>query len=74
MMLPFLIFSGLLIEKSTAVHFFLPVIVVYSVQRGGLICGGMLLLSAILIACFAGAVRQPTRIHGSINERRDTNG
>lgn len=37
MMLPFLIFSGLLTGKSTAVNFFLPVIVVYSVQRGCLI-------------------------------------
>lgn len=37
MMLPFLIFSGLLTGKSTAVNFFLPVVVVYSVQRGCLI-------------------------------------
>lgn len=40
----------------------------------GLICGGTLLLSAILIACFAGAARQPTGTLGSINERSDTNG
>ncbi|MGM9550584.1 MAG: hypothetical protein ACI3V5_12185 [Faecousia sp.] len=37
MMLPFPIFSGLLTGKSTAVNFFLPVIVVYSIQRGCLI-------------------------------------
>lgn len=39
----------------------------------GLICGGLLLLSAILIACFAGAAGQPTKTHGCINERSDTN-
>lgn len=39
-----------------------------------LICGGILLLSAILIACFAGAAGQSTEPPGSINERRATNG
>ena len=43
-------------------------------QVTGLICGGLLLLSAILIACFAGASRQSTATCGSINERSDTNG
>lgn len=37
MMLPFLIFSGLLTEKSTTVNFFVPVVIVYSVQRACLI-------------------------------------
>lgn len=37
MMLPFLIFSGLLTGKSTAVNFFVPVIILYSIQRACLI-------------------------------------
>ena len=37
MMLPFLIFSSLLTEKSTTVNFFVPVIIVYSVLRACLI-------------------------------------
>lgn len=37
MMLPFLIFSSLLTEKSTKVNFFVPVIIVYSVLRACLI-------------------------------------
>ena len=40
----------------------------------GLICGGTLLISAILIVCFARAAGQPTGTYGSINERSDTNG
>lgn len=37
MMLPFLIFSGLLTGKSTAVNFFVPVVILYSIQRACLI-------------------------------------
>ena len=37
MMLPFLVFSGLLTGKSTAVNFFVPVVILYSIQRACLI-------------------------------------
>ena len=37
MMLPFLVFSGLLTGKSTAVNFFVPAIILYSIQRACLI-------------------------------------
>ena len=37
MLLPFLIFSGLLTGKSTAVNFFVPVVILYSIQRACLI-------------------------------------
>ena len=37
MMLPFLIFSSLLTGKSTAVNFFVPAIILYSIQRACLI-------------------------------------
>ena len=37
MMLPFLVFSRLLTGKSTAVNFFVPVVIVYSIQRACLI-------------------------------------
>ncbi|MGN0794563.1 MAG: hypothetical protein ACI4MG_08855, partial [Aristaeellaceae bacterium] len=37
MMLPFLVFSSLLTGKSTAVNFFVPVVILYSIQRACLI-------------------------------------
>lgn len=37
MMLPFLVFSGLLTGRSTAVNFFVPVVILYSIQRACLI-------------------------------------
>lgn len=37
MMLPFLVFSSLLAGKSTAVNFFVPVVILYSIQRACLI-------------------------------------
>ncbi|MGN0708266.1 MAG: hypothetical protein ACI4JC_09730 [Faecalibacterium sp.] len=37
MMLPFLVFSGLLTGKSTAVNFFVPVVILYSIQRACLV-------------------------------------
>ena len=37
MLLPFLIFSGLLTGKSTAVNLFVPVVILYSIQRACLI-------------------------------------
>lgn len=37
MMLPFLVFSSLLTGESTAVNFFVPVIILYSIQRACLI-------------------------------------
>ncbi|MGN0996189.1 MAG: hypothetical protein ACI4PG_04735 [Candidatus Ventricola sp.] len=37
MMLPFLVFSGLLTGKSTSVNFFVPVVILYSIQRACLI-------------------------------------
>ena len=37
MMLPFLMFSSLLTGKSTAVDFFVPVVILYSIQRACLI-------------------------------------
>ena len=33
MMLPFLVFSSLLTGKSTVVNFFVPVVILYSIQR-----------------------------------------
>lgn len=37
MMLPFLVFSGLLTGKSTTVNFFVPIVILYSIQRACLI-------------------------------------
>ena len=37
MMLPFLVFSSLLTGKTTAVNFFVPVVILYSIQRACLI-------------------------------------
>ena len=37
MMLPFLVFSSLLTGKSTVVNFFVPVVILYSIQRACLI-------------------------------------
>ena len=37
MMLPFLIFSSLLTGETTAVNFFVPVVILYSIQRACLI-------------------------------------
>ena len=52
MMLPFLVFSSLLTGKSTAVNFFVPVVILYSIQR------------ACLIALRGfGEITNPYRIH-----------
>ena len=64
MMLPFLVFSSLLAGKSTAVNFFVPVVILYSIQRAclialrgfGEITNPYRILRGGLLLSFAGAV------------------
>ncbi|MDY4008931.1 MAG: hypothetical protein SOY94_08770 [Candidatus Limiplasma sp.] len=64
MMLPFLVFSSLLTGKSTVVNFFVPVVILYSIQRACLIAlrgfGGITnpyrILRGGLLLSLAGAV------------------